>query len=663
MLDDLELRTKTLIPLGMMALVILAMAAFGARNLLSVSETASDIIEHRDLAITRVIRTARQMGVTLDSVAGALIFDSNSAAGREAAENFPKAVAKVGTLFDEAIKLAPSKAASFARFKERFSVLAEQAKKPMQIGLDAPSLTLGDKLKPDDLNKMAIGAVLLGDLQGPMKSLLDDLTKFDDDFLLENAQAAADLQAQSNSALVMMGIVGTLSTLMAGAFSVWLSSTKIAGPLGRLAESMRALAQGKLTVEVYGQARRDEIGDMSKAVQVFRDNALHAVQLEKEASSSRAVNEAERIRTASERAAAAEEQAEVVRRLGDGLQAVATGDLTVHLDEGFSATYVQIRNDFNEAVAKLKETMLAVVSSTEAIRSGTQEIATASDDLSRRTEQQAASLEETAAALDEITATVKKSAEGASHARKVVSDADADAKQSATVVRQAVVAMDGIATSSSEISQIIGVIDEIAFQTNLLALNAGVEAARAGEAGRGFAVVASEVRALAQRSAEAAKQIKGLISSSSSQVDRGVKLVVETGDGLQRIVAQVSEINKIVGEIAAGTTEQAAGLQQINIAINQMDQTTQQNAAMVEQSSAASQSLSQETTQLAGLVGQFRVGQGSDTMQRELQKAAPQGRRQQSAPSIALVRKAAPSRKVANGMTGMVSNAGDWQEF
>jgi methyl-accepting chemotaxis protein len=247
------------------------------------------------------------------------------------------------------------------------------------------------------------------------------------------------------------------------------------------------------------------------------------------------------------------------------------------------------------------------VTSTSAIHSGTNEISSASDDLSRRTEQQAVSLEETAAASDEITATVEKSAENAKHAREVVASADSDAKKSAVVVRRAVEAMDAIAKSSGQIGQIIGVIDEIAFQTNLLALNPGVEAARAGDAGRGFAVVASEVRALAQRSADAAKEIKGLISTSTTQVDFGVKLVAETGKSLKRIIAQVTEINGVVAEIPAGALEQATGLQQVDTAIDQMDQTTQQNATMVEES-GASHSLSQETTQLSSLIDRFQLG-------------------------------------------------------
>jgi methyl-accepting chemotaxis protein len=288
----------------------------------------------------------------------------------------------------------------------------------------------------------------------------------------------------------------------------------------------------------------------------------------------------------------------------------------------------------------------------------------ASDDLSRRTEQQAASLEETAAALDEITATVKKSAEGATHAHQVVAAADEDAKKSAVVVREAVQAMDAIAKSSQQISQIIGVIDEIAFQTNLLALNAGVEAARAGDAGRGFAVVASEVRALAQRSAEAAKEIKGLISASSIQVTNGVRLVAETGQSLERIMLQVTEINDVVSGIAAGAKEQATGLAEVNTAINQMDQVTQQNAAMVEQSTAASHSLSQETAQLAGLIGQFRVrsADANGSMRDALKKVAPHAfRKPAAAPAAKAVQppRSARSAKVANSGS---SDAG-WEEF
>jgi methyl-accepting chemotaxis protein len=417
-------------------------------------------------------------------------------------------------------------------------------------------------------------------------------------------------------------IIGSVFGLCLAVFLGWMLSRTVAKPISALVAVMNRLTVGDNSVMIPFAGQKDEIGEIAGAVQSFKEAAIEKIRLSEETAHVRQTTDAERVRNEAVNAKVVEEQTQAVRRLGEGLKKLAGGDLTTCLAEGFSESYAQIKNDFNEAVEKLKETIQAVVGSTSAIQSGANEISTASDDLSRRTEQQAASLEQTAAALDEITATVKKSAEGAKHAREVVSSADQDAKKGAVVVRQAVDAMDAIAKSSGQITQIIGVIDEIAFQTNLLALNAGVEAARAGDAGRGFAVVASEVRALAQRSADAAKEIKGLISTSTTQVDFGVKLVAETGKSLERIISQVTEINTVVAEIAAGATEQATALQEVNTAINQMDQSTQQNATMVEESTAASHSLSQETSQLASLVDRFQVGDGGG-MRRELQRVAP----------------------------------------
>jgi methyl-accepting chemotaxis protein len=266
--------------------------------------------------------------------------------------------------------------------------------------------------------------------------------------------------------------------------------------------------------------------------------------------------------------------------------------------------------------------MTVIDSTAKSISAGSGEITQASDDLARRTEQQAANLEQTAAALDEITATVGKTAEGVIQARQVVSAAKSDAERSGSVVSQAITAMDRIEKSSQEIGAIIGVIDEIAFQTNLLALNAGVEAARAGDSGRGFAVVASEVRALAQRSAEAAKEIKALIASSRAHVEAGVGLVGETGQALERIATQITEISGLVLEISVSAQEQAVGLAEVNTAVNQMDQVTQQNAAMVEEATAASHSLAQEAESLSRLMNQFQVGTGNGAQGRPRRVAA-----------------------------------------
>ena len=387
-----------------------------------------------------------------------------------------------------------------------------------------------------------------------------------------------------------------------------LASRSVSRLLATTVETMTRIAAGDLAVAVEGRERGDEIGAIARAVQVFRDNAADLVSVNQR----REGLEADAVATRRREAEQSQEKGEALEffmtSFREALRRLSNGEFDFRLEAAFSPEYETLRRDLNASLEKLQKALRAVAAISGSIQASTAEISSASGDLSRRTEQQAASLEETAAALDEITATVRKAAEGATRAREVVALARDEAGKSGAVVDKAVEAMGGIETSSRAISQIIGVIDEIAFQTNLLALNAGVEAARAGDAGRGFAVVASEVRALAQRSAGAAKEIKELIATSATQVGQGVELVAESGKSLQKIMAQVAEIDVVVGEIAAGAREQATGLDEVNAAINQMDQVTQQNAAMAEQSSAASQSLSQETIELAGLLGQFRVG-------------------------------------------------------
>lgn len=312
-------------------------------------------------------------------------------------------------------------------------------------------------------------------------------------------------------------------------------------------------------------------------------------------------------RNAEEKAAAA------IHATAAALKRLADGDLRGRIEADIAPEFLALKVDFNAAAAQLQDAVSALARSASGIRLGVEEIAEASEDLSRRTERQAASLEQTAATLEQLTASVKQTASGAGEAAKVVAGMKADAAESGEVVKQAVSAMGGIEDSSQQISKIIGVIDEIAFQTNLLALNAGVEAARAGDAGRGFAVVAQEVRALAQRSAEAAKEIKLLIASSAQEVAVGVDLIRQTGDSLQKNIDQIVGVDRLVGAIAATAKEQAASLNEVNIAVNQMDHLTQQNAGMVEQATAATRALKEETDELSRLVARFRIDEPHHT--------------------------------------------------
>ena len=346
----------------------------------------------------------------------------------------------------------------------------------------------------------------------------------------------------------------------------------------------------------------DQVAALSKAVFLDMDLALSAyfsVLLE------------ERDRLEAERQATERQQAAAVAALGAALSKLAAGDLSARVEGVLSPEFESLKIDFDQAAAALDKAMSAVSRGASSIRSGTDDIARAADDMAQRTEQQASTLQQTAAAVEQLTATVARTAKGAKQVSARVGEAAADAQASGDVVTRAAEAMTQIESSSAKVSQILGVIDEIAFQTNLLALNAGVEAARAGDAGRGFAVVAQEVRALAQRSADAAKEIKTLIADSSRQVGAGVDLVGQTGEALRGIVDKVGAIDTLVDEIAASANEQASALGQVNVAVNQLDQVTQRNSAMVQQSTQATHALRAEAADLSNHVSGFRTGSSS----------------------------------------------------
>ena len=398
--------------------------------------------------------------------------------------------------------------------------------------------------------------------------------------------------------------------------ALWYGSRLLIDPVRKMTAYMDGLAAGDYASEPPFRARGDEIGAMARSVGVFRDALVDRQNARQREEEERQRAEGERGERETARRQDAAERERVMSVLADGLSRLSAGDLTWRITERFPPTFEPLRHDFNTAIGGLERTVGVLAHCAQAVRAGSSEITAAADDLSRRTEQQAARIEETAAALDEITATVRQTAQGAEEARRAVASSRESTEQSRQVVANAIDAMRKIEASSQEISQIVGVIDEIAFQTNLLALNAGVEAARAGDAGRGFAVVAQEVRALAQRSAEAAKEIKTLISESSRNVGDGVELIDRAGGALETVTQQAAHIDDLVATISSSAREQATGLAEVNTAVNQMDQVTQQNAAMVEQTNAASHNLAGEAHQLGELVARFRHGEAEQTSAR-----------------------------------------------
>lgn len=400
----------------------------------------------------------------------------------------------------------------------------------------------------------------------------------------EDLLAKRNAAAQSSSLWILIGFA--LVSFVVLGVTVQLIQKTVIARLDRLAERLKTLAEGNYASPVAGAEVNDEIGEIARAAEVFRQAAIS-------------------------KQAADQQQAIVVEALAGGLQALATRDLTTRIDTTFAPEYETLRENFNRTAAELGAVMLQVAHAAEGVSIGADEIHSASSDLAKRNELQAARVEQTSTAFDEVAGNVQDTAASAKEVQCVIAEANHQVSEGDEIVRQAVDTMASVERSSQEVGNIISLIEGIAFQTNLLALNAGVEAARAGDAGKGFAVVANEVRALAQRSAEAASEITTLINASSESVTRGVTLVGKTGDSFSKIMDSFNRIDSHVRTIAEASQGQAVNLRQISQAAGDMGRMTQQNAAMVEQATAAASGLARQSADLRKLVDGFTLESAS----------------------------------------------------
>jgi methyl-accepting chemotaxis protein len=611
---DLSIGIKTIIPMIALMSVIIIVTAVGSNNLLQVTGTAREVIEKTDPATVLLARSNRQIQTIGYLSYMAMTYPSDSPQYKQISEQFENSIATVEKNFARSEILVPDFASDLRDLLDEFHSLLPELREQMKAATDAESLSLGARLTVDQLTYLAQVADSQATIDEKISSWSVKSVGLVDRILQKAAGQAQDLQATASSATNTVLAVALLGGILGFAFAFWISSRQIVHPINALNLAMRSLATGQLNADVPGTTRKDEIGEMAGAVEIFKQAGLENLRLSQNAEASRRETEegrrsaeTERARNEADRTRAAEQQAIAVQALGSGLARLAEGDLTARIDAPFEGQLDQIRVAYNDALEKFATTIGRLRQTSGALKSATGEILAGSNDLAERTTKQAAAIEETSAAIEQLNSTVNANAERAEEASRMSRTVSATAEQTGEVMEQSNAAMDRISSSSQKISNIIGMIDDIAFQTNLLALNASVEAARAGDAGKGFAVVAVEVRRLAQSAAQASAEVKVLIEQSASEVLAGGRLVADATQKLIAMVSSVKDSAELIQDISLASQEQASAIAQVSTAIRQMDEMTQHNAALVEETNAAIEQTENQANDLDGIVEQFVV--------------------------------------------------------